>query len=182
MRNSMTGFNRTRSVATILAASCMLWIGSTPILQAKALAKVAESSMDDKTCSNASVAGDWAYTETGTVIPATGAVPFAAVAKYTLEADGNLTGTATSSSGGSVSNVTLQGTGTANSDCTGTLTVGVYASGNLVRTANFDLVYVDNSRKARAIITSLVLASGTSVPAVLTVDAQKLFDGSIDRR
>lgn len=178
----MTGFNRTRSVATILAASCMLWIGLTPTLQAKALAKVAESSTDDNTCSNASVAGDWAYTETGTVIPATGAVPFAAVAKYTLDAAGNMTGTATSSSGGSVSKVTLQGTGSVNSDCTGTLSVGVYASGNLVRTANFDLVYVDNSRKARAIITSLVLASGASVPAVLIVDAQKLFDSSIDRR
>jgi hypothetical protein len=182
MRNSTTGFNRTRSAATILAASCMLWIGSTPILQAKALARVPESSADGRSCSNASVAGEWAYTETGTVIPATGAVPFAAVAKYTLDAGGNLTGTATSSSGGSVSNVTLQGTGNVNSDCTGTLSVGVYASGNLVRTANFDLVYVDNSRKARAIITSLVLANGTIVPAVLTVDAQKLFDGSIDRR
>ena len=180
MKNSMTGFNRTRSVVTILAASCMLWIGSTPILQAQP--SVAESSMDDRTCSNASVAGDWAYTETGSVIPATVAVPFAAVAKYTLDADGNLTGTATSSSGGTVSNVTLHGTGSVNSDCTGTLSVGVYASGNLVRTANFELVYVDNSRKARAIITSLVLANGTSVPAVLTVDAQKLFDGSIDRR
>jgi hypothetical protein len=158
----------------------MLWIGSTPILQAQR--SVAESSMEGRTCSNASVAGDWAYTETGSVIPATVAVPFAAVAKYTLDAGGNLTGTATSSSGGSVSNVTLQGTGNVNSDCTGTLSVGVYASGNLVRTANFELVYVDNSSKARAIITSLVLANGTSVPAVLTVDAQKLFDRSIDRR
>ncbi|HEY1581154.1 MAG TPA: hypothetical protein VGF82_29145 [Terracidiphilus sp.] len=176
----MTGFNRTRSAATILATSCMLWIGSTPILQAQR--SVAESSMEGRTCSNASVAGDWAYTETGSVIPATVAVPFAAVAKYTLDAGGNLTGTATSSSGGSVSNVTLQGTGNVNSDCTGTLSVGVYASGNLVRTANFELVYVDNSSKARAIITSLVLANGTSVPAVLTVDAQKLFDRSIDRR
>ena len=63
-----------------------------------------------------------------------------------------------------------------NPDCTGTLTVGVYASGNLVRTATFDVVYVDGSREARAIIASLVLANGTIVPSVLTVDAKKVFE------
>ncbi|HUD56501.1 MAG TPA: hypothetical protein VMR02_14830 [Terracidiphilus sp.] len=177
MRDSMIGFNRNYSTATILAAACMLWIGSTQVLQAHASGIVAEQSMDERSCSDASVAGDWAYTETGTVIPATGAVPFAAVASYTLDPKGNLIGTATSSSGGTVSNVTLEGSGTVNSDCTGTLSVGVYASGSLVRTANFDLVYVNDSGAARAIVTSLVLANGTSVPAVLTVDAQKLFHG-----
>jgi hypothetical protein len=39
-------------------------------------------------------------------------------------------------------------------------------------------VYVDNEQEARALVSSLVLASGVSVPAVLTVDARKLFDGS----
>jgi hypothetical protein len=59
-------------------------------------------------------------------------------ARYTLDSKGNLIGTATSSSGGTVNDVTLEGSGTVNSDCTGTLSVGVYASGSLVRTANFD--------------------------------------------
>jgi hypothetical protein len=174
MSDSMIGFNRTYSKATILAAACMLWIGSTNILQAQTAANIAGHSMDDRTCSDASVSGDWAYTETGTVLPATGAAPFAAVASYTLDSKGNLIGTATSSSGGTVSNVTLEGSGTVNSDCTGALSVRVYASGSLVRTANFDVVYVNNSRAARAIVTSLILANGTSVPAVLTVDAQKV--------
>jgi hypothetical protein len=177
MKDSMIGFNRTYSKATILAAVCMLWIGSTNILQAQTATSSAEHSMDHSTCSNASVAGDWAFTETGTVIPATGAAPFAAVASYTLDSNGNLIGTATSSLGGTVSHLTLEGSGTVNSDCTGTLSVRVYESGSLVRTANFDVVYLNNSRAARAIITSLILADGTSLPAVVTFNAQKVFDG-----
>jgi len=168
MRNSMLGFNRTCCKATILVAACMLWIGFTNVLHAK-------PAPVRKTCSDASVAGDWAYTETGTVIPATGATPFAAVANYTIDSKGNLIGTATSSSGGTVSNVTLEGSATVNPDCTGTLTVGVYASGTLVRTVSFDIVYVNNSRAARGIVTSIILANGTSVPVVLTIDAQKVF-------
>jgi hypothetical protein len=65
-----------------------------------------------------------------------------------------------------------------NADCTSTLIVGVYAAGSLVRTATFALVYDDNEQAARALVTSLVLASGVNVPAVLSVDARKLFDGS----
>jgi hypothetical protein len=172
MKDSIIGFNRTYSKTTILASACMLWIGSTNILQAQTSATIA-----DRACSNASVAGDWAYTETGTVIPATGAAPFAAVASYTLDSKGNLIGIATSSSGGTVSNVTLEGSGTVNSDCTGTLSIRVYSSGSLVRTANFDVVYVNNSGAARAMVTSLILANGSGVPAVLTVDAQKVFHG-----
>jgi hypothetical protein len=123
------------------------------------------------------VAGDWAYTETGVVIPATVDVPFSAVARYTLDTEGNLEGSATSSSGGTVSNVTLKGTGTVNPDCTSTLTVGVYSSGTLIRTITFDVVYIDNARGARALVTSLVLANGTPVPAVLTIDARKIVHG-----
>jgi hypothetical protein len=174
MRHFRTGSNRISNTVAILATAGMLWMGPTQLVQAQSVGNAERDSSHDATCSNAAVAGEWAYTETGTVFPSTGAVPFAAVAKYTLAADGNLSGSATSSSGGTVSNVTLQGLGTVNADCTGTLTVGVYASGTLVRTATFGIVYVDNAREGQAIVTSLVLASGASVPAVLTADAKKL--------
>ena len=175
MRDSRIGSNRIRNTVAVLAAAGMLWMGSTQFVQAQAMTSAGENSLRDRTCSNAEVAGEWAYTETGTVIPSTVAVPFVAVARYTLDANGDLSGTATSSSGGSIANVTLKGMGTVNSDCTGTLTVGVYSSGTLVRTATFSVVYVDNAREGRAIVTSLVLANGTSVPAVLTANAKKLF-------
>jgi hypothetical protein len=172
MRYAQTYSKRIRRVVAILAGVGMLWLAGRGTIVA------AEENAKDGRCSSAGVAGEWAYTEIGTVIPATGAVPFAAVAKYTLYEDGEMSGTATSSSGGTVSNVTLKGTGTVNADCTSTLTVGVYAAGNLVRTATFQLVYVNGERQARAIISSLVLASGVSVPAVLTADATRVFHGS----
>ena len=160
-----------------------IWITTILLLNAASLclqaqtATIAEHSMDARTCSNASVAGAWAFTETGTFIPTTGAAPFVAVASYTLDSNNNLVGTATSSLGGTVSDFTLQGSGVVNPDCTGTLSINVYKSGTLVRTANFNIVYVNNSRAARALNTSVILADGTSVPTVVTFDAQKVFDG-----
>jgi hypothetical protein len=178
MKYDRTGSIRTRMTVTMLAAAGMLWMGSAQGLYAQ----TGRSDAASMTCSAAVVAGEWAYTETGSVFPASVAVPFAAVARYSLNAGGDLVGIATSSSGGAVANVTLKGTGTVNADCTGTLTVGVYASGTLVRTATFDVVYVDGGRGARAIIASLVLANGTIVPSVLTVDARKVSECSEKER
>ena len=176
MKYDMTGLIRTRMRAAMLAAVGMMWMGSAQGLYAQTGGSDAGESSRSMACSAAVVAGDWAYTETGSVFPASVAVPFAAVARYSLNAGGDLVGIATSSSGGTVANVTLKGTGTVNADCTGTLTVGVYSSGSLVRTATFDVVYVEGGREARAIIASLVLANGTIVPSVLTVDAKKVFE------
>jgi hypothetical protein len=175
MKYAMTGSNRTRTTVATLAVVAMLGMGSAQRVQARPGPADHEDSSRNAVCSAAAVAGDWAYTETGWVIPGTVAVPFAAVARYTLDADGNLSGTATSSAGGTTASVTLQGTSTVDRDCTGTLTVGVYAEGSLVRTATFDVVYVNNGRNARAIVVSLVLANGTPVPSVLTIDATKVF-------
>jgi hypothetical protein len=182
MKYVMTGSNRTRTTVATLALMAMVCVGSAQRVQAQAGPLDEQRASRGATCSAAAVAGDWAYTETGWVIPATGSVPFSAVARYTLDREGNLSGTATSSSGGTVANVTLTGTSTVDRDCTGTLTVGVYAQGTLVRTATFDVVYVDGTREARAIIASLVLANGTIVPSVLTVDAKKVFERRLNER
>jgi hypothetical protein len=56
-----------------------------------------------------------------------------------------------------------------------TLTANVYESGNLVRTSVLALVLVDNSSKIRAVQESLTLPDGTNIPAVITVDGNKLF-------
>jgi hypothetical protein len=169
--------NRIRNTVVMLAAAGMLSMGATQLVQAQTVRTAAGDSSRNGTCSNADVAGAWGWTETGTVIPSTGAVPFAFVARITLDADGNLT--ATANSDGSITNVTLKGTGTVNSDCTSTLTVGIYESGTLLRTATVAFVYVDNAQEGRGITTSIVLAAGTSVPSVLTINARKLFHGSL---
>jgi hypothetical protein len=53
---------------------------------------VVASAQDERACSAAGVAGEWGYTETGTLFLPTGAVPYASVGSYTLDADGNLSG------------------------------------------------------------------------------------------
>jgi len=131
-----------------------------------------------RTCSLAGVAGEWGPTLTGTLTLPTGPIPFAAVQRITIDAAGNVSGSQTGSAGGTVREETIKGNITVNSDCTGTLTVGIYGqSGNLSRTAVWAVVFVDNEREMRAILKSIVLADGTPVPAVLTMDSKKLFHG-----
>jgi hypothetical protein len=133
------------------------------------------SAQDDSLCSMVSVAGQWGYTETGWALQPSGWVPSASQGSYTIDSNGNVSGTRYGTAGG---HTTLAGTATVNSDCTGTFTVKIYdLSGNLLFTVVKDLLYVDKATEVRAIVTSVTLASGTSVSTVLTVDGKKLFPG-----
>jgi hypothetical protein len=139
---------------------------------------VVASAEDEGTCSTAGAAGEFGHTLTGTLILPTGPVPFAAAGRTTFDADGHFSGTQDSSVGGRVSKDTIKGTFTVNSDCTGTLTTGIFdQSGNLLRTATWATVFVDKGREIRAIITSLVLLDGTRVPSVVTLNGKKQFRG-----
>jgi hypothetical protein len=129
-------------------------------------------------CSLATVAGDYGFTITGTLILPTGTVPVAAVGRDTVGADGSFLGTETRSLGGSVAEEMLKGSVTVNPDCTGKLTAQAFKSGQLVRTSSFDLVFDDNARAGRALQTSLVLPDGTSVPNVITVETRRISPSS----
>lgn len=137
----------------------------------------AASAQDEGTCSMAGRAGEYGFVYTGTMFLPTGAAPYAAVGRATFDAAGNMSATITVSVGGKVSHRTAIGTYTINSDCTGTLTTSSYdQSGNLVSMSTTDTVSVDNMTETRGIVTSTVLEpSGTSVPAVITLNAKKLF-------
>jgi hypothetical protein len=142
-----------------------------------ALAGVASAQAEPAwTCTAPKVAGDWGYSETGTVYFPSGPIPYASVGSYTLDADGNLSGARTASAAGTILTATLKGTATVNSDCTGTLTINFYdGNGNLQNTVTKFLVYVDHGREARAIVTSVQKPDGSSVPTVLTTSARKLL-------
>ena len=135
------------------------------------LAPVA-SAQHDGVCSNARVAGEWGYTETGWVMGTTGWEPVASVGRYTLDPDGNLSGTRYGTEGGTT---TIKGTATVNPDCTGTYTASIYSGTTLLLTVVKALVYVDNARGFRAIVTSVTLPNNTSAQTVRTVDGKKLF-------
>lgn len=133
---------------------------------------------DEGSCSNASVAGKWGYTYTGTVVLQTGGVPVAAVGQFTLDADGNLSGTQTRSNGGVSAQEAITAKVTVNADCTGNGSFNVYQSQNgelvLVRTAMLAIVFDDDSRELRAIFESLTLTDGLNLPVVITVNAKKI--------
>ncbi len=126
-------------------------------------------------CSNAKAAGNWGLTLTGTLILPTGPVPGAAVARLGIDEAGNIAGTEARNVGGGFANETITGSWTVNSDCTATATVNIYESGVLTRTSVLAVVFVDDSRKIRAVQESLTLPDGTPVPVVITLDGNKLF-------
>jgi hypothetical protein len=131
-----------------------------------------------RSCSQAGVAGEWGYTYIGTIILPTGSIPAAAVGRFTLDKEGNISGTQTRNVGGSVGEETIKGTGTVNNDCTATYKVEVHdGAGNLLRSAVLASVFVDNEAELRAIFASLVLPNGASLPTVITLDAKKLSSG-----
>ena len=140
-----------------------------------AVALSAVPSVHAQQCSPAGVAGKWGYTYTGTVVLPTGGVPVAAVGQFTLDADGNLSGTQTRSNGGVSAQETITAKVTVNADCTGTGAFTVYQSGLPVRSAVLALVFDDDSREIRGIFESLTLTNGPSLPVVITVNAKKMF-------
>jgi hypothetical protein len=126
-------------------------------------------------CSNVKAAGNWGLALTGTLILPTGPVPGAAVARVSVDEAGNIAGTEARNVGGGFANETITGSWTVNSDCTATATVNIYETGVLTRTSVLAIVFVDDSRKFRAVQESLTLPDGTPIPVVITLDGNKLF-------
>lgn len=134
-----------------------------------------------------SLAGDWGWTLSGTLMIPTGPgvvvpTPFAGVGRMTSDEEGKFTGTQTSSVGGEVVVNICRGVTTVNEDGTGQMTVDLYdTSGNLLRHVLWDLVFVDNGRECRAIITSLQVPLGSggylTVPAIVTMNSKKMSPG-----
>lgn len=125
-------------------------------------------------CLEASPAGNWAYTYTGTIFTANGALPAASVGHFTQDAEGNIVGSQTRSVAGSSGVEDITGSVAVNPDCTATATINVFVSGQLQRTAVLALVYDTNGNHARMIFESLTLPDGTNVPVVITIDANRL--------
>lgn len=126
-------------------------------------------------CSNASAAGKWAYTYTGTIFTQNGPLPAASVGHYNQDAAGNISGSQARSVAGNSGVEDIVGTVSVNKDCTASGTINVLVNGQLQRTATLVLVYDSNGNHARMIFQSLTLPDGTNVPVVLTIDANRLF-------
>jgi hypothetical protein len=130
---------------------------------------------DGRHCSGTSVAGNWAYTYTGTIFTQNGPLPAASVGRYNQDAAGNVTGSQARSVAGNSGVEDIAGNVTVNKDCTATATINVLVNGQLQRSAVLAVVYDNNGNHARMIFQSLTLPDGTNVPVVITLDAAKLF-------
>jgi hypothetical protein len=126
-------------------------------------------------CTNATLAGTFGFTTTGVLILPSGAVPVGAVGLITFDLNGSASGNQDRSVGGAFAHETLSGTFTINSNCAVNTTISVYDSnGALVRTSTIDGVLVNNGKQIRAIFESVTLPNGTSLPSVLTIEANRV--------
>ena len=125
-------------------------------------------------CSTTSLAGNWAFSYSGTVILPSGAVPVASVGMFRSRADGTVSGSETRSIGGDVADETITATYGVSPNCKATFHFKVFDSGILARTATVTVVYDNNGRSARGIFSGLVLADGTVLPNIITVTASRI--------
>jgi hypothetical protein len=126
-------------------------------------------------CSNATVAGTFGYTVSGTLFLPQGAAPVAAAGSITFDLNGNLSGSQNRSVGGAFLHETIQGTYSIDSDCALKFAANVYDdSGTLLRTSVVDGVVVDNGKQIRAMFESTTLPNGLSLGSALTADAVRV--------
>jgi len=127
-------------------------------------------------CSNADLEGEWGTTMTGMTLPSpTTSRVFGSVNKAVYDSEGNFGGTQIRSIHGAVGTFNFIGEYIVNPDCTGTKIGKTYLSGTLQNTAYQDFVLVDDGNEIFEIITSNILANGTSVPTIITGQSQKTF-------
>lgn len=125
----------------------------------------------EQPCSVAGAAGNWGFTDTGTVI---GIGPRTAVGVFTLDGKGNVVNaSATSSLNGSIAVETFSGTYTVNPDCTGTVKVTLYASGVELFTVTMNIVFDDCMNEMRGLFTSVTEPNGTALSTVVNLQARK---------
>lgn len=125
-------------------------------------------------CNNASAAGTFGFTVTGTLYVPDPA-PVGAVGTVHFDQNGNASGSQDRSVGGAFAHELILGKLTVHSDCTLNFLANVYdTSGNLIRTSTLPGVLVNNGQAIRLMFASVVLPNGASLPSVLTVDAVRV--------
>jgi hypothetical protein len=133
---------------------------------------------DDVGCSLVRAAGNWSFSDSGTVFLAAGlAVPRVAAGRFTLDHAGNLgKGVATSSLNGTIAAEAFSGTYTVNSDCTGTLNIRVSdpTTGAELLVATLATAFDDDMKHLHAIFTSLAAPPPIGpLQSAIVVDARK---------
>ncbi|PYV68198.1 MAG: hypothetical protein DMG96_37115 [Acidobacteria bacterium] len=144
------------------------------VLAAASVVALAPIQANAAQCSLGSMAGNWAYTYTGTIFTQNGPLPAASVGRYHQDTAGNITGSQTRSVAGNSGVEEITGKITVNGNCTATANINVFQNASLQRSAVLALVFDSNGNHSRTIFKSLTLPDGTDVPVVITADANRL--------
>jgi hypothetical protein len=156
--NAPTGF--------VLIAVAMFAVSMVPTVQARP-------------CSNATAAGSWSFTVTGTFFfpSPVGSVPLVNLGVLTFDESGNLVGTQTRNVGGAVGEEKVTGTLSLDPDCTGTVIAQAFdpSSGAPMGTAFTKIVLDDNGRQMHALITQELDGNGHSFPGVVSGGGERVF-------
>jgi len=171
MKRVTTG--RRRVVVPLLVLAALALVGVATVT-ASASTRAAASSAS---CSLAGVAGAWGYnfegwTTQGLLNPSSG------TGRTTVDGQGNVSGTETTTWFGQPSTLTIIGTLSVNADCTGTISDSLYNQSNtLVLTEVWAVVFVDNQTAMRGTLTMLTSGPNRSNQpgATGTLNADKLF-------
>ena len=122
-------------------------------------------------CSLARAAGNWSFTDSGTVV---NVGPRTAVGTLTFDALGNvLNGVGTSSLNGTIANETFSGTYTVNPDCTGTVNVTIYSGDVELFVITGNSVFDQNMQHMRMLFTSVVSPTLGALQTVIGLDGNK---------
>ena len=128
---------------------------------------------EDAACSLARAAGNWSFSDGGTVV---GVGPRVAVGRFTLDTAGNLqNGVATSSLNGNIAAERFSGTYAVNSDCTGTLSIQITTpDGAELFAVALVTAFDDEMKHFRGIFTSVVAPSPIGpLQTAIVADARK---------
>jgi hypothetical protein len=125
----------------------------------------------DRPCSMARSAGNYGFTDSGTVV---GIGPRIAVGAFNLDGAGKLQdGVATSSLNGSIAQETFSGTYAVSDDCTGTINVKIYSGGTELFAVTLNISFDDDMKQVRGIFTSAVTPSGAALATVIGLEGRK---------
>jgi hypothetical protein len=164
---------RRRVVVPLLVLTALALVGVATVT-ASASTRRADATTG---CSLAGIAGAWGHnfdgwTTQGVLTPSSG------TGRTTVDGQGNVSGTETTTWFGQPSTLSITGTLSVNADCTGTISNSLFNQSNaLVFTEVWAVVFVDNQTAMRGTLT--MLASGPSrfnqQGATGTLNADKLF-------
>jgi hypothetical protein len=132
-------------------------------------------------CSDALLKGSFGYTGSGALLAAyvgpTDAGPFAEVGRQTFDGKGHTTATATLSANGDISQVTVEGTYTVKSDCTGTMTLNVAPFGSVV---DLNIVIDEDGKEIRAIVSDANVIESRVYRKQFPSEKEERFDARFD--